>query len=587
MLTIEHIRSASRDDLGVSSLGTGGKPFSAAPTRNTLTLESVTQTPDLADPASAPTVLIVDDDPRNLFALESVLEGGNYAIAKAQSGSEALLALMSQEFAAIVLDVQMPELSGIELARLIKQRRRTQHIPIIFLTAHYLEEEHAVLAYDVGAVDYLTKPINPLVLRSKVNVFVDLFRKTRALATLNAKLEEQNSILEREAEERTRRIEAEAAKAEAEAANEAKDRFLAMLSHELRTPLTPILYAVSLLERDQACPDHIREALTTIRRNVAVEVRLIDDLLDLARIRSGKLTLQLESLDAHEILRDAITICIGNLERRAARIVQEFRATKVRLEADPARVRQIFWNLLSNAVKFTPAEGTIHVRTSDLEGQLQVEVTDTGPGIEPAKLSSVFDAFEQVLLPESAAGLGLGLAICKALVELHGGSIEARSLGPATGASFLVRLPVREGGEIHGPANSTATRRLGTIRVLVVDDHQDTTESLRLLLSRDGHEVYVAGTVAQALELAQTFEFDVLISDIGLPDGSGTHLLESLNRKKGRLIPAIAMSGFGMEQDRERSLTAGFAEHLTKPVEFADLQEVITRLLGKENPEPR
>ena len=285
-----------------------------------------------------------------------------------------------------------------------------------------------MLAYDVGAVDYLTKPINPLVLRSKVNVFVDLFRKTRALAILNAKLEAQNEILEREAEERMRRIQAEAAQAEAEAANEAKDRFLAMLSHELRTPLTPILYAVSLLERDQTCPDHIREALTTIRRNVGVEVRLIDDLLDLARIRSGKLTLQIEAVDAHDILRDAIAICMGNVERRAARIVQEFRATNVRLEADPARVRQIFWNLLSNAVKFTPPEGTIHVRTQDFKDELQVEVTDTGPGIQPAKLNSVFDAFEQVL-PESSAGLGLGLAICKALVELHGGSIEAQSLG--------------------------------------------------------------------------------------------------------------------------------------------------------------
>ncbi|HEY5812545.1 MAG TPA: response regulator, partial [Terrimicrobiaceae bacterium] len=197
-----------------------------------------------------PTVLLVDDDPRNLFALESVLEGENYAIAKAQGGDEALLALMTQEFAAIVLDVQMPGLSGIEVARLIKQRRRTQHIPIIFLTAHYLEEEHAIHAYDVGAVDYLTKPINPVVLRSKVNVFVDLFRKTRALAALNAKLEEQNSLLQREAEERLRRIRAEAARAEAEAANAAKDRFLAMLSHELRTPLTPIIYAVALLEKD-------------------------------------------------------------------------------------------------------------------------------------------------------------------------------------------------------------------------------------------------------------------------------------------------------------------------------------------------
>jgi two-component system CheB/CheR fusion protein len=177
----------------------------------------------------------------------------------------------------------------------------------------------------------------------------------------------------------------------------------------------------------------------------------------------------------------------------------------------------------------------------------------------------------------------LGLAICKALVELHGGSIEARSLGPGTGASFIVRLPVRGGGELLPSAGTTAAPRLGTIRVLVVDDHQDTNESLCLLLTREGHEVRVAGSVAQALELAETFEFDVLISDIGLPDGSGTQLLESLNRKKGRLMLAIAMSGFGMEQDRERSLTAGFAEHLTKPVEFADLQRAITALVAERN----
>jgi CheY-like chemotaxis protein len=183
MVRMEGTRSALRNDLAVTSAEEGTRSFPPASTRSTLTLEAAAQTPDGAEPTSPPTVLIVDDDPRNLFALESVLEGGNYAIAKAQSGNEALLALMNQEFAAIVLDVQMPEVSGIELARLIKQRRRTQHIPIIFLTAHYLEEEHAVLAYDVGAVDYLTKPINPLVLRSKVNVFVDLFRKTRALAS--------------------------------------------------------------------------------------------------------------------------------------------------------------------------------------------------------------------------------------------------------------------------------------------------------------------------------------------------------------------------------------------------------------------
>ena len=326
-------------------------------TEHILPGESETEQLEMPESATPATVLLVDDDPRNLFALESVLEGENYTIAKAQTGNEALLALMRQEFAAIVLDVQMPEVNGIELARLIKQRRRTRHIPIIFLTAHYREDEDAVLAYDVGAVDYLTKPINPAVLRSKVNVFVDLFRKTRALAALNAKLEAQNAVLQREAEERMRRIKAEAARAEAEAANAAKDRFLAMLSHELRTPLTPIVYAVALLEKDQDCPPHIREAVATIRRNVGVEARLIDDLLDLARVRSGKLTLRKEPVDAHEVLRDAIAICLADSGRPNARLVEQIEAKNTQLEADPARLRQIFWNLVSNAVKFTPEEG--------------------------------------------------------------------------------------------------------------------------------------------------------------------------------------------------------------------------------------
>ena len=409
-------------------------------TERIIQAEPVTQQLDTLESASPATVLLVDDDARNLFALESVLEGENYAIAKAQTGDEALLALMTQEFAAIVLDVQMPEVNGIELARLIKQRRRTQHIPIIFLTAHYREDEDVVLAYDVGAVDYLTKPVNPAVLRSKVNVFVDLFRKTRALAALNAKLETQNALLQREAEERVRRIKAEAARAEAEAESAAKDRFLAMLSHELRTPLTPIVYAVALLEADQNCPSHIQEALATIRRNVGVEARLIDDLLDLARVRNGKLTLQKELVDAHEILRDAIAICLADIGQRNNRLIEQIEAENTQLEADPVRLRQIFWNLVSNAVKFTPAEGTIVIRTKNSDGCLVVEVNDTGAGIEAHKLSLIFDAFEQAAR-DSHGGLGLGLAICKALVDLHGGTIEARSAGPGRGASFIVKFP--------------------------------------------------------------------------------------------------------------------------------------------------
>ena len=537
--------------------------------------EAATQSLEIT--ASQPGILLVDDDARNLFALESLLQSEAYTISTAQNGNEALLALMNREFAVIILDVAMPEVNGIDLARLIKQHRRTQHIPIIFLTAHYLEDQHAILAYDVGAVDYLTKPVNPAVLRSKVNVFVDLFRKTRALTEMNATLEARNSALQREAEERMRRIRAEAARAEAEAANAAKDRFLAMLSHELRTPLTPIIYAVALLEKDPNCPGHIKEAAATIRRNVAAETRLIDDLLDLARIRSGKLTLEKEFADAHAILREAMDICFADTGKGVPKRSEQLRAENTRLEADPARLRQVFCNLLSNAVKFTPAEGTVLIRTANYGHSLHVEVSDTGAGIEPHKLNSIFDAFEQAGTARSSAGLGLGLSICKALVVLHDGTIEAESAGLGAGASFIVKLPCSDAAKSQAPPNLAAESRPGPVRFLLVDDHADTLESLRSLLAREGHEVRTAATISQALEIAETYEFEILISDIALPDGQGTELLARL--KSARNPPlGIALSGFGMEDDRKRSKRAGFAEHLTKPVDFAVLQRAIKRL---------
>jgi signal transduction histidine kinase len=524
-----------------------------------------------------PAVLLVDDDPRNLLALETVLADDDFTLVEAQTGDAALRALMEREFAAIVLDVQMPDMSGIELARLIKQRKLTRHLPIIFLTAHFREDEHAVLGYDAGAVDYLTKPIHPTVLRSKVNVFVDLFRKTRALAMLNAQLEAQNIVLQREAEERTRRIEAESARAEAEAANAAKDRFLAMLSHELRTPLTPIIYSIAVLEAEPECPPRVREAVEVIRRNVRLEARLIDDLLDLARIRSGKLALEVQPVDAHETLQDALQICRGEIAQRNVTLVEELRADCTQLEADSARLQQIFWNLLRNAAKFTPEGGTITVRTSNVGSQLVVEVIDTGVGIEPRKLDRIFDAFEQVTRVGSV-GLGLGLAICRALAELHGGSIEGHSDGPGLGASFVVVLPCTNASVIEETAAPAEPSEVVALRILLVEDHQDTLEVLRQLLAWQGYEVRTAGSIAEAIAAGEDFAFDIVVSDIGLPDGRGTDLLVQLREKVGRSVRAIAMSGFGMQDDLDRSRQAGFAEHLTKPVEFAALRQAILRV---------
>jgi len=467
--------------------------------------------------------------------------------------------------------------NGIELARLIKQRRRTSHVPIIFLTAYYREEEHAMLAYEVGAVDYLTKPINPAVLRSKIHVFVDLFRKTRALALLNDRLEAQNILLQREAQERTRRI-------EAEAANAAKDRFLAILSHELRTPLTPILYAVDLLARDPACPAHLRDACDIIQRNIQLEVRLIDDLLDLARIRNGKLSLRLQDADALDILREAVRICSDDISRRHIHFVERHEAAHTMLSADPARLQQVFWNLLANATKFTPEGGEITLHTANEDGMLVVEVRDTGIGIELQRLESIFDAFAQGGRG-SSAGLGLGLAICKALVELHGGFIDARSNGPGSGAIFTVRVPVTSPASADSPPGQSsrldAPERMPAARLLLVEDHIDTAETLQRLLARRGYEVRIAGTISDALEIAAHYPFDILVSDIGLPDGRGTDLLQRLRDRSSTPIRAIAMSGFGMEEDCEKSRRVGFAEHLTKPVEFGALHAAISRLAAE------
>jgi signal transduction histidine kinase len=539
-----------------------------------------------------PTVLIVDDDPKNLLAIESVLEGASFQLQKAQTGAEALLALMNGDFAAMVLDVQMPDMSGIDLARMIKQRRRTQHIPIIFLTAHFREEEHAMLGYDVGAVDYLTKPINPAVLRSKVNVFVELFTKTRALADMNRAAQEaedalreansqlaaRNEALEREAQERERRLRAESAQAEAEEANAAKDRFLAMLSHELRTPLSPIVHAVALLDEVE-CPPAVREHIATIRRNVRLEARLIDDLLDLARIRNGKLRIEPQHVDVHEVLMHAVEICRTDLLAHQVKVVENLEAPNPHVRGDPARLQQIFWNLLANAVKFSPQGGTIEVRTSsvDGDGRIAVEIRDHGVGIAPEKLVSIFDAFEQGAR-HSQTGLGLGLAICKALVELHAGQISAHSEGMDKGATFTIRLPRAMVVKQPNPRAVEDVPPHRGLRLLVVEDHRDTLATLERLLMRHGYKVRTAASIAESLRIANEYDFDVLVSDIGLPDGRGTELLEQLEAMRGQRLPSIAMSGFGMDEDLERSREAGFSEHLIKPVEFPSLHQAIVRV---------
>ena len=373
------------------------------------------------------------------------------------------------------------------------------------------------------------------------------------------------------------------AKDAAESASAAKDRFLAVLSHELRTPLTPVLTTVQMLERDPTLSASVRESLAVVRRNVELEARLIDDLLDLNRIAHGKLELHLGATDVHAKLDNVLQIIDSDLRARQLHVAVRKAAGKCHVTADPARVQQVLWNLLKNAVKFTPSGGNVEVRTRNTDGgELEVEVADTGIGIEPHVLPKLFEPFEQGSkeMTRMFGGLGLGLTISKALVERHGGSLAASSAGKDRGATFTIRLPnaapppapadASAGG--GSPAAGGAAGR----RVLLVEDHADTAKVMARVLRAWGYHVFAANDVGTALRIAAAERFDLLISDIGLPDGTGLELMRELLAR--RPIKGIALTGYGLDSDIQATRSAGFDAHLTKPIKFGDVEDVIRQL---------
>ena len=356
--------------------------------------------------------------------------------------------------------------------------------------------------------------------------------------------------------------------------NLAKDQFLAMLSHELRTPLTPVLASAIALESESGLPEDIQQSLQMIRRNVELEARLIDDLLDLTRIDRGKVQLNFEVVNAHTLLQNALEICQAEIDRKHLTPSLNLNAHKVHIRADSARLQQIFWNLINNAVKFTPQNGQITITTSnDSKGQLCVEIADTGLGIEPETLPKIFDAFEQGGRTQ-LGGLGLGLAISKTLVEAHKGTITAHSDGRNKGATFMLVFPTCEKVEAQiAPATLPTAPERQPMRILLVEDHEDTNRSLTNLLRRRGYHVQSALNFQSALDLSAKEPFDVLISDLALPDGSGIDLMQKLNSE--RPVFGIALTGFGMEKDIRKSHEAGFQHHLVKPIDLNKLDSLI------------
>ncbi|MEY2543669.1 MAG: hypothetical protein QOE81_1130, partial [Verrucomicrobiota bacterium] len=371
-------------------------------------------------------------------------------------------------------------------------------------------------------------------------------------------------------------------------ANAAKDQFLALLSHELRNPLSPVIAMVGELEATTPRSPKLRQALEVIRRNVELEARLIDDLLDVTRIAKGKLQLSFEIVDVHEILQRAYEICREDMAKKSIEAKFELNAQSVHVEGDPARLQQVFWNLVKNSLKFTPDKGRITMTTSNtLPDEIEVRITDTGIGIEEEKIGKIFNAFEQgqASITRRFGGLGLGLAISKAMVDAHRGKIRVESPGKDKGSTFIVQLktvaaPVRAQNGADGERPTVLEEKKPIPRrhrLLVVDDHVDTCTGMRMMLERRGYDITVAHSAGQAVEKTQSQDFDLLISDIGLPDRSGYELMSELRQSKGLL--GIALSGFGMETDVDKAHDAGFSEHLTKPINFDRLEQAIRHLL--------
>ena len=681
--------------------------------------------------SDTPSILIVDDSADKLVALESILLDLRVDIVKARSGKEALRRLLAQDFAVVLLDVRMPVLDGFETATLIRERSRTEHTPIIFITA-FGDETHVARGYSLKAVDYILTPVVPEVLRTKVSVFVELFRATAEMKRHADSLRQRAAQLHRLAssslainsalsldqmlavltesareilgaegaravahvdERRTHRAVSAASVipdvddgdapassvvsgtnrayrtnrslrplrtgpgedgngdgrlrtydvlgapltgrdgrnmglvevfgdancgftpededllvqlaqmtsiaientlfGEAREANRLKEEFLSTLSHELRTPLSAMISWLWMLRRKALDPEAAARAIEAVDRNARAQARLVDDLLDVSRIVTGKLQLDCRSLELGPVVEAATDSLTAAAEAKAITLARLIDPAAGRVLGDADRLQQVIWNLLSNAIKFTPRGGRVEVHLRRAGSSVEARVSDTGQGIAPGFLPHVFERFRQAdpSSTRTSGGLGLGLAIVRQLVELHGGSVEALSAGEGRGATFVVSLPLAARPEEPLPAFAEAVPAedapraepqclLDGIRVLVVEDEVDARDALSVIMSQAGATVTAVGTARDALSKLTAWRPDVLVCDIGLPAEDGYALIgkvRALGVDRGGSVPAVALTAYAQASDRARALAAGFQAHVAKPCEPDQLLRVLAR----------
>ncbi len=553
-------------------------------------------------------ILLVDDKPARLLTYEAILGSLGHTLVRAQSGDEALAKLLEGEVAAILLDVSMPGMDGFETAAMIRGHPRSASTPIIFVTGVHLTDLDRLRGYEMGAVDYVSVPVIPEILRAKVNVLVQLYLQRRELARLNDALTATNAELAtahaalkaentRELQNLNRTLEganrqlvaeiAERRRAEAllKEASRRKDEFLAILAHELRNPLSAIHNGVQLMHAPTLAGDRVVWIRDLLERQLKHLMRLIDDLLDVQRITTGRVRLQAEPLRLDGVIAQAVESVRPLIDQRRHALDVEQPSEPLYVEADLVRLAQVFGNLLTNAAKYTPEGGRIALVVQTDPGDdrwVAVRVRDSGAGIAADMLERVFDLFAQANPAQTRthSGLGIGLSLVRGLVELHGGTVRAHSDGLGKGSEFAVRLPLLNTALAPGGAacGDTAARAAGrSMRVLIIDDNVDTAMGLAVhLREREQHVVRVARSGRAGLIAADDFEPEVVLLDIGLPDIDGYEVARQLRqRERLREVPLIALTGFGGEADRLRAEHVGFKAYLVKPVPYATLSEVL------------
>jgi signal transduction histidine kinase len=560
-------------------------------------------------------ILLVDDQQARLLSYQSVLEELGQNLVSARSGAEALERLMDTEFALILLDVSMPGMDGFETAAMIHDHPRFESTPIIFVTGVHDTELDRLKGYKLGAVDYVSIPVVPEILRGKVSVLIELHNKRRALqisnqslavankaladANLNLQLEKARELetLNRDLQASNRELErsnialqaqvAERNRAEQalKEADRRKDEFLAILAHELRNPLAALSASARLLGMQSQKPEYSAMASGAIQRQVTHMARLLDDLLDVSRISHGLMQLQRDRADMADLVRSAVEMVRPQLEAKQQTMGVALSGEPAPVMADAVRMIQVLANLLNNAVKYTPNGGNIDVQLSASTRSVSVSVRDNGIGIAPAMLDQVFGMFYQA--GKSQGGLGIGLALVKGLVDLHGGSVKALSGGEGRGTEFLLTLP-RAPEVPHAVSQvqpGAANDAIAPMRVLVADDNRDSAMSWSILLESMGHRVRVAHDGRAALEAAEEFQPQVALLDIGMPYLDGYEVARQIRAADwGQEMFMVAVTGWGQARDRALAQEAGFDEHYTKPMDPAQLEKVL-RSAGCAAPE--